>query len=342
MEMENYSLLAHNTFGIDVKAKKFIEYSSEEELKSLIDSGAFKDKYLHIGAGSNLLFTKDFDGTVFHSKIKGVEQIELDEEHPNELFATFRVGAGETWDDFVEFCVEHELYGAENLSHIPGEVGAAAVQNIGAYGTEICELICGLDAYDTVSGQMRTFDIEELEYEYRMSVLKRPEMKRYIVTHVIFGLMRAKHFNLEYKALKSAIDASGKEPTLRLVRDTIVAIRKSKLPEPEETGSAGSFFMNPVVGESTFRRIEKEYPGVPYYKMDDYDYKIPAGWLIDQCGWKGKSMGHAGVYEKQALVLVNRGGATGEEVVALARAINESVVEKFGEEFELFPEVNIY
>jgi UDP-N-acetylmuramate dehydrogenase len=341
MEKENYSLLAHNTFGIDVKAKRFIEYSSEEELKGLIDSGAFSGKYLHIGAGSNLLFTKDFDGTVFHSNIKGITEVQFDG-YPNPIYAAYRVGAGETWDDFVEFCVEHELYGAENLSHIPGEVGAAAVQNIGAYGTEICEIICGVDAYDTVSGVKRTFDIEELEYDYRMSVLKRPEMKRYIVTSVTFGLMRAKHFNFEYKALKSAIDALGKEPTLRLVRDTIVDIRKSKLPEPEDTGSAGSFFMNPVVDEKTFSRIEKAYPNLPYYKLDDNIYKIPAGWLIDQSGWKGKTMGHAGVYDKQALVLVNRGGATGGEVLALAKAIVESVVEKFGPEFELHPEVNIF
>jgi UDP-N-acetylmuramate dehydrogenase len=341
MEKENYSLLAHNTFGMDVKAKRFIEYSSEEELKELIDSGAFSGRYLHIGAGSNLLFTKDFDGTVFHSKIKGIEEVRFDAA-PNPTYAAYRVGAGETWDDFVEFCVEHELYGAENLSHIPGEVGAAVVQNIGAYGTEIQELVCCVEAYDTVSGAKRIIQAEEMEYGYRMSVLKRPEMKRYIVTSVIFGLMRSRNFNFGYKALKSAMDALGTEPTLRLVRDTIVNIRKSKLPEPEETGSAGSFFMNPVVGEETFRRIERDYPNLPYYKMDDAMYKIPAGWLIDQCGWKGKTMGHAGVYDKQALVLVNRGGATGDEVVALARAIIESVVERFGPEFELHPEVNIF
>jgi UDP-N-acetylmuramate dehydrogenase len=339
MEQNNYSLLGHNTFGMDVKADRFIEYSSEEELKSLIDGGAFKGKYLHIGGGSNLLFTKDFNGTVFHSAIMGIR--ESDDER-NSDFAYFTVGAGVTWDDFVEFCVEHNLYGAENLSHIPGEVGAAAVQNIGAYGVEVKDIITGVDTYNAETGEKKHFTTAEMEYDYRKSVLKRADMKKYIVTSVSFVLKRNESFNFEYKALQSAIEATGQEPTLRLVRDTIVDVRKSKLPEPEQTGSAGSFFMNPVVDKETFLRVQADYPNMPYYQLSEQQFKVPAGWLIDQCGWKGKAMGRAGVYAKQALVLVNLGGAKGSEVVALSDAIIASVKEKFGPEFELHPEVNIF
>ncbi len=337
MEQTNYSLKAYNTFGIDVKAKRFIEYSSTKELIDMVKAGVFKEKFLHIGGGSNLLFTKDFDGTILHSKMKGIEEIEMPYNH-----VMLRVASGEKWDDVVEYCVEHGLYGAENLSHIPGEIGAAAVQNIGAYGAEINDLTCSLIALDVETGDYQFFTNEMLEYGYRKSLLKRPDMKKYIVVSVNIFLSKSESYNLEYKALKDAIDSLGVKPTLRLVRDTIINIRKSKLPEPEEIGSAGSFFMNPVVSAETFERVKREYPNVPHYEISENEYKIPAGWLIDQCGWKGKTVGRAGVYEKQALVLVNRGGATGSEILELAEAIVKSVTDKFGPEFKITPEVNIF
>lgn len=320
-----------NTFGLDVKAAVFLEYKSVEELEKLIVAGRITSPYLHIGGGSNLLFTGDYRGVILHSLIRGIEVTEEDNET-----VTVRVGAGVIWDDFVAYCVEHGWYGAENLSLIPGEVGASAVQNIGAYGVEVKDLIVAVETVN-IQGVRRVYSMNECEYSYRNSLFKRPEMKHVFVTHVNFRLSKKEVFTLDYGTIRQELE---KYPTLELktLRKVIINIRKSKLPDPEILGNAGSFFMNPVVKRDVFEELKKDYPLMPFYVLDDERVKIPAGWMIDQCGWKGKSLGPAAVHNKQALVLVNRGGATGADIIALSDAVRASVREKFG--IDIHPEVN--
>lgn len=320
-----------NTFGLDVKAAVFLEYKSVEELEKLIVAGRITSPYLHIGGGSNLLFTGDYRGVILHSLIRGIEVTEEDNET-----VTVRVGAGVIWDDFVAYCVEHGWYGAENLSLIPGEVGASAVQNIGAYGVEVKDLIVAVETVN-IQGVRRVYSMNECEYSYRNSLFKRPEMKHVFVTHVNFRLSKKEVFTLDYGTIRQELE---KYPTLELktLRKVIINIRKSKLPDPEILGNAGSFFMNPVVKRDVFEELKKDYPLMPFYVLDDERVKIPAGWMIDQCGWKGKSLGPAAVHDKQALVLVNRGGATGADIIALSDAVRASVREKFG--IDIHPEVN--
>jgi len=335
-----------NTFGIKVRADRFLEYDSEEELVTLIRSGAVTRPFLPLGQGSNLLFTKDFPGTVLHSRIDDFEEVDRDG-----YSITVRVGAGVVWDDFVEECVTRGWYGAENLSLIPGETGAAAVQNIGAYGTEVKDIIAAVAAMDAETGEPRVFSHEECRYSYRQSIFKQTSYRKYIITSVYFRLSLTEQYSLEYGPLKELTD-----PSLKKVRDTVISIRREKLPDPAETGSAGSFFMNPIITVSHLNDLQQTWPDIPHYPVPDTetaiypaegasaspaDYvKVPAGWLIQQCGWRGKSQGRAGVWEKQALVLVNRGGATGEEILSLARSITGSVLEKFG--IALKMEVNIF
>lgn len=320
-----------NTFGLDVKAAVFLEYKSVEELEKLIVAGRITSPYLHIGGGSNLLFTGDYRGVILHSLIRGIEVTEEDNET-----VTVRVGAGVIWDDFVAYCVEQGWYGAENLSLIPGEVGASAVQNIGAYGVEVKDLIVAVETVN-IQGVRRVYSMNECEYSYRNSLFKRPEMKHVFVTHVNFRLSKKEVFTLDYGTIRQELE---KYPTLELktLRKVIIDIRKSKLPDPEILGNAGSFFMNPVVKRDVFEKLKKDYPLMPFYVLDDERVKIPAGWMIDQCGWKGKSLGSAAVHDKQALVLVNRGGATGADIIALSDAVRASVREKFG--IDIHPEVN--
>ena len=260
-----YSLLSHNTFGIDVYAERFQEYASVEELKTLIAQGALTTPFLHIGGGSNLLFVKDYEGLVLHSRIEGIEVTEEDERS-----VAVRVGAGVVWDDFVGYCVEHGWYGTENLSLIPGEVGASAVQNIGAYGVEVKDLITSVETVN-IHGEERVY----------------------------------------------AVDECG----------------------PKVMGNAGSFFMNPIVPREKLEALQQEFPRIPFYELNDGRVKIPAGWMIDQCGWKGKALGPAAVHDKQALVLVNRGGAKGSDILALSDAVRASVRAKFG--IDIHPEVNL-
>lgn len=320
-----------NTFGLDVKAAVFLEYKSVEELEKLIVAGRITSPYLHIGGGSNLLFTGDYRGVILHSLIRGIEVTEEDNET-----VTVRVGAGVIWDDFVAYCVEHGWYGAENLSLIPGEVGASAVQNIGAYGVEVKDLIVAVETVN-IQGVRRVYSMNECEYSYRNSLFKRPEMKHVFVTHVNFRLSKKEVFTLDYGTIRQELE---KYPTLELktLRKVIINIRKSKLPDPEILGNAGSFFMNPVVKRDVFEELKMDYPLMPFYVLDDERVKIPAGWMIDQCGWKGKSLGLAAVHDKQALVLVNCGGATGADIIALSDAVRASVREKFG--IDIHPEVN--
>lgn len=333
-EIKNYSLLPHNTFGMDVKASVFVEYASVAELKAaLSDKGYFKGKWLHIGGGSNLLFTGDYDGVVFHSAIKGYEVVK-----ENEKEVEVRVGAGEVWDDFVGYAVKNGWYGAENLSFIPGEVGASAVQNIGAYGAEAKDLIVSVETVETETGRERVFSNEECRYAYRDSAFKTELKGKYIVTYVTYRLGKLPVFNLEYGNVRGELERRGCAVTLENVRNTIIEVRKAKLPDPGEQGNAGSFFMNPIVPGAQFEALQRAYPDMPHYDAGEGKVKIPAAWMIDRCGWKGKQVGRAGVHHRQALVLVNCGGATGQEVIALSRRIQESVFRKFG--VSIFPEVN--
>ena len=326
-----YSLLSYNTFGIDVSAARFLEYTSVEELQQQIAQGAVTTPFLHIGGGSNLLFTKDYDGLILHSRIEGIEVTEEDSR-----FVSVRVGAGVVWDDFVAYCVAHGWYGAENLSLIPGEVGASAVQNIGAYGVEAKDLITAVETVN-IRGEERVYSVEECRYAYRDSIFKRPENKSVFVTHVRFRLGKEEHYTLDYGTIRQELD---KYPvlTLPVVRKVIIDIRESKLPDPKVMGNAGSFFMNPIVPKEKLLALQQEYPRMPYYELPDGRVKIPAGWMIDQCGWKGKALGPAAVHDKQALVLVNRGGAEGSDIIALSDAVRAAVREKFG--IDIHPEVN--
>lgn len=331
---KDYSLLSHNTFGMDIKASLFIEYTSVEELKEILRRYPLEEGcWLHIGGGSNLLFKGDYPGIILHSAIKGYEILE-----ENEQEVIVRVGAGEVWDDFVAYSVEKGWYGAENLSLIPGEVGASAVQNIGAYGMEAKDLIVNVETVEVATGEERIFTNAECAYAYRESAFKLSLKGKYIVTKVSYRLKKTPCYHLDYGNVRAELEKSGIALTLSNVREVIIKIREGKLPDPKVQGNAGSFFMNPIVPRGQFEALLAEYPQMPHYVVDAERVKIPAAWMIDQCGWKGKRLGNAGVHDKQALVLVNAGGATGEEVIRLSEAIQKSVFDKFG--IRISPEVN--
>jgi UDP-N-acetylmuramate dehydrogenase len=353
-----------NTFGMKVKARCFIEYDSVADLVD-IEFGELARPVLHIGGGSNLLFTDDFKGTVLHSKIDFIEV--LDECHnipgvgkcllhangtssadfSQSSKVLVSVGAGVVFDDFCAWAAKEGLWGVENLSYIPGEVGASAVQNIGAYGVEVKDVIHKVYCYDTVEEEFVSFSAEECGYGYRDSIFKNPEIKgRYIVTHVVFALSREPKPRLDYGHLREAVaEAMQSNLTPAMIRKVIIRIRKEKLPEPSVMGSAGSFFKNPVIPMELFLRIEavaraEHGPDckVPHYDLPEGMVKVPAAWLIEQCGWKGRRSGGAAVYEKQPLVIVNyTGEAYPEEIIGLERRIIASVKDKFG--VELHPEV---
>jgi len=338
---QNFSLLNYNTFHLDVKTKRFVEYESVEDLRNFLSENNLRQcssssvtSFLHVGSGSNLLFNGDYPGTVLHSKIKFTKVLERDEN-----YITVKLGSGIIWDDFVIYAVSQGWYGAENLSLIPGEVGACAIQNIGAYGVEIKDLVKELDVID-LDGNEKVYTNADCDYGYRDSIFKRAECKDRIVTAVTLRLGLKKNFSLSYGRLKEQIvKRFGPMISLSAVRDSVITLRMSKLPDPKFIGNAGSFFMNPVISRIKFTDIQKTYSDVPFYEIDEESVKIPAAWLIETCGWKGKTVGHAGVYEEQALILVNRGGAVGSEIIELAYAIVDSVEKKFS--IKLRMEVNI-
>ena len=330
-DIKDYSLLAHNTFGIDARCRRFLEYETVEEAQQV--ARILKDTpYIIIGGGSNLLLTKDFEGTVVHSAIKGIE---------TQFDTLVRCGSGETWDDVVAWCISNGLYGAENLSLIPGEVGASAVQNIGAYGVEVKDLIVSVEVVEIATGTLHTFTNEDCQYGYRQSRFKQEWKNRYLVTHVTYRMTKDEgQGTTDYGNIRAELERRGlTNPTAAQLRQVIIDIRNAKLPDPKVTGNAGSFFMNPVVSREKFEQLLAEYPQMPHYYINKDCEKIPAGWMIDQCGWKGRSLGRAGVHDKQALVLVNLGGATGQEIVTLCQQIQHDVQEKFG--IDIYPEVNI-
>lgn len=335
-DFADYSMLAHNTFGIDAKCRRFIEFASVGELKEALASiDVTGGSMLIIGEGSNLLLTRDFDGVVLHSAIKGREW-----SVGGDGSVLLRCGSGETWDDIVGFCVDKGWHGAENLSLIPGEVGASAVQNIGAYGAEAKDIIYKVEAVEVATGKEVEFSNADCCYAYRDSKFKREWKNRYVITYVTYALSLTFSPDLDYGNIRASLLSQGIEhPTAHQLRQTIIDIRRAKLPDPHVLGNAGSFFMNPVVDAAVYRDLSKRYPDMPHYVVSADKVKIPAGWMIDQCGWKGKSLGRAGVHDRQALVLVNRGGATGSDVVALYRRIIGDVKAKFG--IDIHPEVNV-
>jgi UDP-N-acetylmuramate dehydrogenase len=332
---KNLSLLPHNTFGMNVRAQVFAEYDTADDLCALLVHPDVEDRpLLHIGAGSNLLFTHDVEGVVLHSRIGGIRIVAESDET-----VTVESGSGVVWDDLCAWCVEHGLRGVENLSAIPGECGAAAVQNIGAYGAEIADSLTEVEVVEVATRQRKTLRREDCHYGYRSSLFKEDAHRgEFIVVAIRLQLRRQGKANLRYKQLCEALKGR-EEASAAEVRAAVTALRDSKLPNPKLVGNAGSFFKNPIVPKTKADELLSVYPFMPQHQVDDKSVKIPAGWLIEQCGWKGRTMGKAGVYEKQSLVLVNRGGASPAEVVALSDAIMRTVNDRFGILIE--PEVNI-
>ena len=328
------SLLSYNTFRINATCREFHIYDSIDQLVSLLPQ-LMGQRWLHIGGGSNLLFvTPHFDGIVLHSHIRSIEVVERTSDS-----VLLRVGAGEDWDDFVAYCVEHGFYGLENLSFIPGQVGASAVQNVGAYGVEAGDHIEAVETIDTETGENRLFSHAECHYAYRSSIFKHECQGRYVVTHVLYRLSLTFHPVLTHTAVVRILGHSGLSPDTAhaaALRHAVVEVRRAKLPDPHEVGSAGSFFMNPIVSETQAQQLLSTHPEMPHYPAPN-GVKVPAGWLIEQCGWKGRTLGRAGVHPMQALVLINLGQATGSEVMQLATAIQNDVKQRF--DIALHPEV---
>jgi len=322
---KSVSLKNYNTFNLDYKADLAIQIRTLKEASSLFnDDIKLKKPILALGSGSNLLFTSDFHGTILLPKIGGIR---LEKKRGCDIIVS--AGAGVIWDKFVEWCVERGFRGIENLSFIPGTVGAVPVQNIGAYGVEVSESIIAVKAVSLEDGSLRTFSNEECVFGYRSSIFKQIEKSRYLITRVWFKLSTEMVFRLGYGSLKDEVNKLG-SVNLKNVRQAVISIRRSKLPDPEVIGNAGSFFKNPVVSKSTAQKLQKEFPGIPVYDDPSGGIKLAAGWLIEKCGWKGKRIGDAGVHEKQALVLVNHGNASGKDILLLSDKIEKSVFEKFG------------
>ena len=326
---DNCSLADRNTFGMDVRADRLIDWATTDELKNALPD--IEKPVLMIGGGSNLLFMGDFRGTVLHSTITSIDIIDSTDD-----LVYVKVGAGVVWDDFVAWCAINGFWGVENLSAIPGEVGASAVQNIGAYGAEAKDVIDTVQTICLTDGTERDFSNAECRYGYRQSIFKNELKGQYAVAYVIYALSKVPQPKLGYGALEQEVERLG-GPTLANIRQAVISIRNSKLPDPKVLGNAGSFFMNPVVTEQEFNIIRSNYPDVPSYPAPG-GIKVPAGWLIEKTGWKGRSLGPAAVYDKQALVLVNKGGATGADVRHLADTIIADVKRKFG--ITLSTEVN--
>lgn len=316
-----------NTFGIPATADRYEVLRTQQELVSLLRGGGLCDApCLVVGSGSNIVFTGHYPGTVVHLENKGIRLLS---ESDGTLFV--EAAAGEVWDDFVRHCIAQGWHGVENLVAIPGTVGASPVQNVGAYGSEAKDVIDSVLAYDIATGEPRTFTHAECRFGYRDSIFKGELKDRYIVWSVTYRLQRVFEPRVGYKALSDALASAGiANPTAQQLADTIAEIRWSKMPRPEQTGSAGSFFKNPVVPAAKYTELHACYPDIVAYPVAADSYKLAAGWLIEKAGWKGRTQGRCGVYEKQALVLVNRGGCTGQEVVALANAIVADVQAKFG------------
>jgi len=334
--LKNYSLKQHNTFDINVTAKKFVAFSSIDELKELLSYAAqSKSKEFILGGGSNILFTKNVDGFVLKNEIKGIELIKEDRNH-----FYVKAGAGENWHQFVLHCIKHNYAGLENLSLIPGNVGASPMQNIGAYGAEIKDVFENLEALNKADKAVHTFSANDCAFGYRESIFKSKYKNQFVILNVTYRLNKTPAFNTSYGAIEQELEKmNAKELSIQAISQAVINIRSSKLPDPNKIGNAGSFFKNPTITLKLFQALQKKYSNMPHYTVDAIHVKIPAAWLIEQCNWKGYRNGDAGVHIHQPLVLVNYGNATGKEIYDLSEKILQSVIKKFG--IELEREVNI-
>lgn len=331
---ENKSLKHLNTFGIDVNARYFATCCTVSELQTLLSTWSSTPKFI-LGGGSNTVFTKDFDGLVIHNCISGIEKVGEDDDH-----VLITIGAGENWHQFVLYCIENNYAGIENLSLIPGTVGAAPIQNIGAYGVELKDVFERAELIEMGSGirnQRSVINNEECRFNYRDSIFKHELKNKVVITHVTLRLNKTPTFHVEYGAIKELI--KHKPLSIKTISDAVIKIRKEKLPDPKVIGNAGSFFKNPVLPGDCFAALQKKYPKIPHFPEKNTHVKIPAAWLIEQCGLKGKRFGNVGVHEHQALVLVNYGNGTGDEIIKLSEYIQKTVYEKF--EIPLTMEVNV-
>ena len=335
--LENVSLQAYNTFGIAAKARYFVSVTSKKELIAVLKKEQFPAPFI-IGGGSNMLLTQDINKLVVHINNKGIA-LENENFSKNELLIT--VAAGENWHEFVCYCVAHNYGGVENLSLIPGNVGTSPVQNIGAYGVELKDTFYSCTAVNRSTKEERVFTLEDCKFGYRDSIFKNELKDTYVITSVTFKLTKNNHvLHTEYGAIGDTLKAKNiTDPSLKQISDAVIEIRQSKLPDPNKIGNSGSFFKNPIITQSTFTSLRKDHQEIPYYPIGEDLIKVPAGWLIEQAGFKGKRYGDAGVHDKQALVLVNHGNATGEEVWDVAMKVKEGVKKKFGIAIE--PEVNV-
>ena len=336
MEIQsNFSLKNHNTFGIEAKAKQFIAVHSITELKSILEENKTQKKFI-LGGGSNMLLTQDIDALVIHIDLKGKKIIE-----ENDDFVWVESQAGENWHDFVLWTIDHNFGGLENMSLIPGNVGTTPVQNIGAYGTEIKDTFVSCDAINIVTQEIKTFTDTECNFGYRESIFKNEAKDQYIILSVVYKLTKRNHkINISYGDITSELAKNNiTAPSLKDVSNAVIAIRKSKLPDPKELGNSGSFFKNPILLKSDFEPIHQKFPEMKFYEISETEVKVPAGWLIEQAGFKGKRFGDAGVHKNQALVLVNYGNATGQEILSVSRAVQKTVFDIFGIHIEA--EVNV-
>ncbi len=332
---KNFSLKKYNSFGIDVKARQFISVKSREELKNVLRRSYAEDLFI-LGGGSNMLLTSDISKTVIHIGLKGKKIIS---ETDNEVY--IEAAAGENWHDFVLWTMAQGYGGLENLSLIPGNVGTAPIQNIGAYGVELKDTFESCHAMNIQSLEERVFSLSDCEFDYRNSVFKNELKDQYIILSVIFRLTKRNHLlNMDYGAIKTELEKENiKDPGIKDISDAVIRIRQSKLPDPKVLGNSGSFFKNPIISKKKFLELQKEYPEIPSYHISEEEVKVPAGWLIDKAGLKGFREGDAGVHKDQALVLVNYGNASGREILDLASKIQNIIQEKF--DIDLEPEVNI-
>ncbi|WP_396188834.1 UDP-N-acetylmuramate dehydrogenase [Flavobacterium sp.] len=331
----NQSLKAYNTFGIEARAKAFIAIQNETELAEVLKDNSDKKLFI-LGGGSNMLLTQDIDALVIHINNKGITVVKEDDE-----FVWVKGNAGEVWHEFVLWCIDHNFGGIENLSLIPGNVGATPVQNIGAYGVEIKDTFDSCEAMEITTQQMRTFHKEDCQFGYRESIFKGELKNKYIILSVTFKLRKSNHqINTSYGAIDAELEKMNiTNPTIKEVSNAVIAIRQSKLPNPKELGNSGSFFKNPVVPISVYEKAKEKHPDIPSYPVSETLVKVPAGWLIEQAGFKGKRFGDAGIHSKQALVLINYGQATGSEIWSVAQHIQQTVKEMFGIDIEA--EVNV-
>jgi len=330
---KNFSLLNYNTFGINVNALEFFEYSELENLNELFKNNVFDSIFFVLGGGSNILFKDNFNGLIIHPQNKGIEIIE--ETSKNVLL---KIAAGEEWDNVVEYAVNKGFYGIENLSFIPGNAGAAPIQNIGAYGVEIKEIIKYVDYFNIENGKIEQLSNSNCKFGYRDSIFKNELKNKIIVTNIYIHLSKIENYHIDYGNIKDELKNT-KIINLKAVREAVINIRRNKLPDPAIIGNAGSFFKNPIVSKQLLKEIQSDFEDVPSFYVDLCSVKIPAGWLIEKCGFKGLKIGNAGVHDKQALVLVNYGKANANEIIELANEIISKIQNKFG--IKLEPEVNI-